>query len=74
MYIGAFKQWTKLLKNDAVVVIVFPFVQAGKRAFSLEGMIDKLQQLGYTPLSEPVFYHRPQAIIQRQIWTFKLSK
>jgi tRNA G10 N-methylase Trm11 len=74
MYIGAFRQWTKILKNNSVVIIVFPFVQAGKRSFSLEGMIDKLQQLGYTPLSEPVFYHRPQAVIQRQIWTFKLNK
>lgn len=73
MYLGAFKNWTKILKKKSVVVIVFPYVQAAKKAFSLEGMIDKLQQLGYTPLSEPVSYYRPQAVVQRQIWIFRFN-
>lgn len=74
MYLGAFKNWSHILRAGGIVVIVFPFVQAGKQTFSLEGMIDKLGKLGYTPLSEPVFYHRPQAVTQRQIWSFRFSK
>jgi tRNA G10 N-methylase Trm11 len=74
MYIGAFKLWSRLLKNGSRVVIVFPYAQHRKHIFSLEGMIDKLSEFGYTPISEPVFYHRPQAVIQRQIWTFTLKK
>jgi tRNA G10 N-methylase Trm11 len=74
MYIGVFKQWTKLLEQNAKVVIVFPYVKAGKQQFSLENIIDKLQQLGYTATLSPIVYSRPDAVVQRQIWVFKYSK
>lgn len=74
MYLGAFKQWTKILSPGASVVIIFPYVVEGKNIYSLEKMIDKLSSLGYTPLSEPLMYHRPQAIVQRQVWQFRFSK
>lgn len=74
LYLGAFKQWTKILQPNAVVIIIFPYVDAGKQQFSLEGMIDKLRTVGYTPMSEPVMYHRPEAVVQRQIWEFKFTK
>lgn len=78
MYLGVFKQWTKILQKHAKVVMIFPYVEAGNpqhpQVFSLEGMIDKLRALGYTPDSEPVMYARPQAIIQRQIWVFTFDK
>jgi tRNA G10 N-methylase Trm11 len=67
MYWGAFKNWTQLLANQATLVVVFPFVQVGKKTFSLESLIDKIAPLGYTIKSEPVLYHRPQAVVQRQI-------
>jgi tRNA G10 N-methylase Trm11 len=74
MYFGAFKNWTKLLNPGGVVVIVFPFVQIEKQSFSLEKMIDKLSQLGYTSSSEPIVYHRPDATVHRQIWKFTYQK
>lgn len=74
LYLGAFKQWTKILKPDARVVIVFPYVEQGNRVFSLEFLIDKLAECGYTIVSEPVLYHRPQAVVQRQIHTFRYQK
>ncbi len=74
LYWGAFRQWTKILQPNGIIIIIFPYVQAGKLSFSLEGMIDKLKTLGYTPLSEPVMYHRPEAVVQRQIWEFKFTK
>jgi len=81
MYLGAFKQWTHILAAESVIVIVFPHAvlptlnkNGREQVFSLEGMIDKLAALGYTPLFESVLYYRPQAVTQRQIWTFKYTQ
>ncbi len=73
LYLGAFKQWTKILAKSARVVIVFPYTEVGKHVYSLESLIDKLKSLGYTPLLDPVVYARPQAVIQRQIWVFEFK-
>jgi len=74
MYLGAFKNWTTLLADNAKVVIVFPYVQTEKGDYSLSDLIDKLSGLGYTMESEPVMYHRPQAVVQRQIHTFNYTQ
>lgn len=71
LYLGAFKRWRQLVKSGSVIVIVFPYVEQGNRIFSLEDLIDKLAPLGYTIISEPVLYHRPQAVVQRQIHIFR---
>lgn len=74
MYLGAFKVFKEILKNGGKVVIVFPMVQTYKTTYSLENLIDKLEQLGYTTTSEPVLYARENAVVQRQIFVFKLTK
>lgn len=74
LYLGAFRQWRHLLTDQAVVVIIFPVAHDGKHSYSLESIIDKLAVLGYTPTSEPCLYHRPLAVIQRQIWTFQFKQ
>lgn len=73
MYLGAFQTWTRILKADSTVVIIFPFVKTEKKTFSLERIIDKLANKGYTPLFSPLFYSRPNAIVQRQIMVFKFN-
>lgn len=74
MYLGAFQTWTKILKDEAKVVIVFPYVSLNQSVFSLEKIIDKLAEKGYTPLVKPIFYSRPGAIVQRQIMIFEFKK
>ncbi len=76
LYLGSFKHWCRWLKNDARVVVVFPYVQSGKRTFSLENLFDKLKPFGYTLTVDPVLYARPKAVVQRQIivFTWKQSK
>lgn len=74
MYLGAFKAFKEVLKNQGKVVIVFPMVETGKRTYDLSKLIDKLSQLGYTSTSEPVIYARKGAVTQRQIFVFELSK
>lgn len=70
LYLGAFKHWTKWLKDGARLVVVLPYVQDGKRTFSHQNLIDKLKSFGYTLTVDPVLYARPQAVVQRQIVIF----
>lgn len=78
MYLGAFKHWTSLLEENAAVVIVFPTVTIANRNgkeinYNLNSLIDKLALFGYTTLSKPVLYSRPQAVVQRQIYRFRFN-
>ncbi|MBU0974699.1 hypothetical protein KKD03_03295 [Patescibacteria group bacterium] len=79
MYLGAFKHWTNFLADGASVVIVFPLVSFKNKngkviEYNLDKLIDKLTSLGYTTLSKPVLYHRPNAVVQRQIYRFRFNK
>ncbi|HYD35582.1 MAG TPA: hypothetical protein VD999_05920 [Vitreimonas sp.] len=73
LYWGAFRKWTQILQAPAVIVIIFPVVESEKHTFTLENLIDKLAPLGYTILSEPIIYRRPQAVVQRQICLFSFN-
>ena len=66
-YLGAFKNWTQVLKPGGVVAIIFPLVETKNKTYDLNKLIDKLSHLGYTTLSQPVIYSRPQAIVKRQL-------
>ncbi len=74
LYLGAFKNWTYQLNKGASVVIVFPLVETEIHRYSLEPLIDKLKDLGYTSVSRPIVYRRPQAIVQRQINFFRFDR
>lgn len=70
LYYGCFKNWRSLLKSQATVVIVFPRAQSRHLTFSLDGLLDKLQAIGYTKRSENLEYARPGALIKREICVF----
>jgi tRNA G10 N-methylase Trm11 len=74
LYLGAFKQWRSILAPGATIVCVFPAVlkehTPGYPTVTLKALIDKLTHFGYTTTSECVVYHRPQAVISRQIYQF----
>jgi tRNA G10 N-methylase Trm11 len=74
MYLGAFKAFKVILKNDGKIVIVFPMVEAPRKTYDLSKLIDKLALLGYTTTSEPIVYARKGATVQRQIFVFTLNK
>lgn len=79
LYLGAFKHWTNLLADGASIVIIFPTVtitteKSREINYSLDLLIDKLASFGYTTLSKPVVYSRPQAVVQRQIYRFRFNK
>lgn len=73
LYWGAFRHWTTILRTGAEIVMVFPAVQSGKTRFSLKELIDKLETLGYTIVSGPWPYHRPDAVTEREIYHFRFQ-
>lgn len=74
MYLGMFKQLSKVLVDQADVVIILPRVETQQQTFHLESVIDKLAQYGYTTPSESVVYARPHAIVQRQIFHLRFQR
>lgn len=70
MYLGAFKDWKKILKPGATLVVVIPSVEMDSKTFTLEAFVDKLSELGYTISSGPVQYARPGAFVKRNIYKF----
>lgn len=74
LYLGAFKNWSKVLKNGAHIVIVFPKVETAKKTYNLDDLIDKLGELGYTTASGPVTYARAKAQVQREIYLFEYNQ
>lgn len=74
MYLGAFRHWRELLAPGARIVCIFPCVlkdhTSGYRDTNLHRLIDKLKEIGYTTTSETVLYHRPHAVISREIYQF----
>ncbi len=71
LYLGMFKRWQSIFAAGAEIVLVMPLVETSKHTYNLEGLIDKLANLGYTTVFKPIVYKRPQAIVQRQIVKFK---
>lgn len=59
LYLDCFADWQKILKPGGKVVIALPFV------------IDKAKIMGYSLLSGPFPYYRPQALVRRYIQIFQ---
>lgn len=73
LYWGAFRHWATVCKTETDIVIVLPAVQSGKNRFSLKELIDKVGTLGYTIVSGPWPYHRPDAVTEREIYHFRFT-
>ena len=74
LYLGAFKNWLKLLHPGSVVVMVFPRIITPRKTYTWQSFIDKLGQLGYTTTLEPVVYGRAQAVTTRELYVLKYQK
>jgi len=74
MYLGAFKKWVQILNDGAMLCLIFPVVEDGKKTYNMSILIDKISKLGYTLHSEPIYYYRPQARVKRQIVLFKFNR
>lgn len=74
LYLGAFKAWTQILDNQAVVVIIFPLVKTQNTEHNLLELIDKIAAYGYTLQVKPIDYGYQKSVVKRQILVFKYQK
>lgn len=66
-YLGTMKNWRKILKPTAPVIVITPIVHGKNKTYRLQRLIDNWPQLGYTTISQPIEYSRSQARVRRQI-------
>lgn len=71
LYIGCLREWYKILKPDGLIVIIFPYFNIDNREFSVKKPLDICENLGYTLVSGPYKYSRPQAVVKRNIYILK---
>ncbi len=71
LYIGCFRCWTHILKNNGTVVIALPSFIVNKTVYSVKKVVDTCEKLGYTKVLGPITYGRPQAVVQRNFYLFK---
>lgn len=85
LYWGAFRNWTNILQEGGSIVMVLPVWAAHSEARQNElaeavlhktwgDFLDKIAKLGYTTVSKPILYHRPQALVQRLICQFTFTR
>lgn len=74
LYRGALKQWRTILKDGSMVVIALPRMNTGKTALTLSSVVDSACEFGYTTMSGPYIYDRPDAIVAREIFVLEYRK
>lgn len=68
LYLGCLKDWYKILKNKGRVIIALPEYQLWGKRFSVKKVIDTCENFGYTRLTGPIEYGRPQAVVKREFF------
>lgn len=71
LYIGCLKEWAGVLEPGGKLVIAFPKIVFGAREQAVKKVIDNCENLGYTTLTGPIEYSRPQAVVKRMIYVFE---
>jgi len=71
LYIGALREWTKILKPSGKVVIAMPAYDIQRTVTRVKNVVDRCESLGYTLITGPIEYSRPHAIVRREFYIFK---
>ncbi len=71
LYLGCLKDWHRVLKPGARVVMAIPGFQIGAKFMVVKNVVDRCENLGYTKLAGPIEYSRPQAIVKREFYIFQ---
>ncbi len=71
LYLGCFREWLSLLTNNGKIVIALPSFKSGNQQIFVKKPIDICETLGYTLFAGPYPYHRPQALVIRNIYILK---
>lgn len=71
LYLDCLEDWKQVLKSNGRVVIVFPSFRADNSF--VKTLVDKVKIMGYSLVSGPFPYFRPQAEVRRNICVFELA-
>ncbi len=71
LYIGCLRDWRQILKPHGVVMMALPMYDVNGKTFFVKKVIDMCETLGYTTLTGPIEYSRPQAIVKRVFYLFQ---
>lgn len=71
LYIGALREWVNLLKPGARIVMAMPSYMVNGRVLRVKKVVDRCESLGYTLLTGPIEYGRPQAVVRREFYIFQ---
>ena len=71
LYIGALRDWTRVLKSSGKVVIALPKYDVQGRTYFVKKVVDNCENFGYTSIVGPIEYSRPQAVVKREFFVFK---
>lgn len=67
LYLGALKDWLKILKPKGLVTMIFPILSDGSRIYVTSKIIDDKHLSGYNIKTRGLIYSRPQAKLKREI-------
>ena len=71
LYIGSLREWATLVKPGGRVVMALPAYVTPRGIMRVKNVIDRCEILGYTLLTGPIEYSRPQAIVRREFFVFE---
>lgn len=67
LYLGALKEWLKILNPGGKVVMIFPIFQTGKGKIATGDIVDHSSLSGYNVLARNIQYSQPKARVVREI-------
>lgn len=67
LYLGALKNWQKVLASGGKVVMAFPIYRQNEKRFVTGDIVDHKLLSGYNVLARGIIYSRPGAQIEREI-------
>lgn len=71
LFIGCLRDWHKVLKPGGVIMVAIPKYLVRGREYSVKKVIDMCEVLGYTIVTGPIEYSRPQAVVTRGFYLFQ---
>jgi tRNA G10 N-methylase Trm11 len=67
LYLGALKNWQKLLTPGGYVVMIFPIFINGRQEIRTSRVIDDPHLVGYNQTKRGLDYYREKAVVRREI-------
>lgn len=71
LYIGSLKEWQTILKKGALVIMAMPAYATRRAVMRVKNVVDRCESLGYTLLTGPIEYSRPNAAVRREFYIFQ---